>query len=195
MPGDNIKAASLQSFVVTAGSPQHCLLVAGLSLLHGGNNQSQETASELPDVSSELPSWRWWTARVLSVNQRLLARSAASLRSALQTVMPQVHMHAISMHALPHAASPRHSSPHPLCPDQVLMPETKVHIPVMQHLWQCLTWQHSTMCKQYGFASESGFSAQVFCRGCAFYNIALGTLAPCGHQLPPFKLLQAVEDY
>ena len=71
-----------------------------------GNNQSQETASELPDVSSELPSWRWWTARVLSVNQRLLARSAASLRSALQTVMPQVPMLAISMHALSHAASP-----------------------------------------------------------------------------------------
>ena len=132
MPGDNIKAASLQSFVVTAVSPQHCLLGAGLSLLPEGNNQSQETASKLPDVSSELPSWRWWTARVLSVNQRLLARSAASLRSALQTVMPQVPMLAISMHALSHAASPRHSShvSHPHRPDKVLMPETKDHIPV-----------------------------------------------------------------
>ncbi|KAL3155216.1 hypothetical protein ABBQ32_013155 [Trebouxia sp. C0010 RCD-2024] len=39
---------------------------------------------------SELPSWSWWTARVLLMNQRLLAGSAASLRSALTMLMPQV---------------------------------------------------------------------------------------------------------
>ena len=87
-------------FAVTALSTQHHLLLAGLSLLSEGNSQPQEAAGKLPELASELPSWRWWAARVLSVNQRLLARSAASLRSALQALMPQVGALEIIMHGL-----------------------------------------------------------------------------------------------
>ncbi len=42
------------------------------------------------EVLTDLPSWSWWTARVLLTNQRLLTRSAATLRSALSMLLPQV---------------------------------------------------------------------------------------------------------
>jgi len=40
------------------------------------------------EVLTDLPSWSWWTARVLLTNQRLLTRSAATLRSALSMLLP-----------------------------------------------------------------------------------------------------------
>lgn len=64
---------------------------AGLSFGHDKVSPHEGTdAAELPDLAVQLPSWKWWAARLLAVNQRLLTRSAASLRSALQTLMPQV---------------------------------------------------------------------------------------------------------
>ena len=72
---------------------QLILNVAGVPLSHQQHSDDGEltTSSEAwQEALSELPSWSWWTARVLLMNQRLLARSAASLRSALTTLMPKV---------------------------------------------------------------------------------------------------------
>ncbi len=44
----------------------------------------------MSEVLTDLPSWSWWAARVLLTNQRLINRSAATLRSALSMLMPQV---------------------------------------------------------------------------------------------------------
>ena len=62
---------------------------AGLSFVHNEKHEPVD-GDQVSEVLTELPSWSWWTARVLLTNQRLLARSAASLRSALSMLMPQV---------------------------------------------------------------------------------------------------------
>ena len=68
-----------------------CFNPAGLSFVHSsGEEEEQLDGGQMSGVSAELPSWNWWTARVLLTNQRLLARSAATLRSALSMLMPQV---------------------------------------------------------------------------------------------------------
>lgn len=65
---------------------------AGLSLSHQAacEDDGPLDGDHVSEVMTELPSWSWWTARVLLMNQRLLARSSASLRSALAMLMPQV---------------------------------------------------------------------------------------------------------
>ena len=78
----------------SVSSVEGLLHVAGLSFSH--HRHSDEDGEATPSIVdaleglSELPTWSWWTVRVLLMNQRLLARSAASLRSALTLLMPQV---------------------------------------------------------------------------------------------------------
>ena len=79
----------MTAFVIPALTAQLLVALAGLSLAADESSEPLR-ADSLPDVLRELPSWGWWTARLLAVNQRLLARSAASLRSALQVLMSQV---------------------------------------------------------------------------------------------------------
>lgn len=67
-----------------------CVLVlAGLSFVQNKGDEPID-GDQVSEVLTDLPSWSWWTARVLLTNQRLLNSSAASLRSALSMLMPQV---------------------------------------------------------------------------------------------------------
>ena len=66
-----------------------CASFVGLSFLHSKEDESID-GDQVSGVLTDLPSWSWWTARVLLTNQRLLNRSAATLRSALSMLMPQV---------------------------------------------------------------------------------------------------------
>lgn len=61
----------------------------GLTFVHSKEDEPID-GDQVSDVLTDLPSWSWWTARVLLTNQRLLNRSAATLRSALSMLMPQV---------------------------------------------------------------------------------------------------------
>ena len=63
--------------------------LAGLSFVQNKGDEPID-GDQVSEVLTDLPSWSWWTARVLLTNQRLLNRSAASLRSALSMLMPQV---------------------------------------------------------------------------------------------------------
>ena len=66
-----------------------CASFVGLSFLHSKEDEAID-GDQVSEVLTDLPSWSWWTARVLLTNQRLLNRSAATLRSALSMLMPQV---------------------------------------------------------------------------------------------------------
>ncbi|DBB11777.1 hypothetical protein WJX82_011005 [Trebouxia sp. C0006] len=67
------------------------LLTAPLGLLFVHSKEDKPIdGDQVSEVLTDLPSWSWWTARVLLINQRLLNRSAATLRSALSMLMPQV---------------------------------------------------------------------------------------------------------
>ena len=61
----------------------------GLSFVHSKEDEPID-GDQVSKVLTDLLSWSWWTARVLLTNQRLLNRSAATLRSALSMLMPQV---------------------------------------------------------------------------------------------------------
>lgn len=66
-----------------------CASFAGLLFMHSKEDEPVD-GDLVSEVLTDLPSWSWWTARVLLTNQRLLNRSAATLRSALSMLMPQV---------------------------------------------------------------------------------------------------------
>ena len=66
-----------------------CASFIGLLFVHSKEDKPID-GDQVSEVLTDLPSWSWWTARVLLINQRLLNRSAATLRSALSMLMPQV---------------------------------------------------------------------------------------------------------
>ena len=60
---------------------------------------ADDTSGEAPAAISQadrhLPSsWRWWAARALLAQQRLLSGRAASIQEALQALLPHVMEHA-----------------------------------------------------------------------------------------------------
>ena len=82
------------SRVTTVDSALQCMAIsvldlAGLSFVQNKGDEPTD-GHQVSEVLTNLPSWSWWTARVLLTNQRLLNRSAATLRSALSMLMPQV---------------------------------------------------------------------------------------------------------
>ena len=67
-------------------------MLAGFSPLTatGGSDDSRSPApvnSDAPPAALP-PSWRWWAARALLAQQRLLSGRASSIQAALQTLVP-----------------------------------------------------------------------------------------------------------
>ncbi|KAK9803991.1 hypothetical protein WJX72_011120 [[Myrmecia] bisecta] len=84
--------------------PQYLLLA--LTILRAGPGMADASTDAGDGLAELVPSWRWWLVRALTLQQRLLADRAASIRAALQQHVPKVLAHyASSASAGPEDAS------------------------------------------------------------------------------------------